>query len=106
MIEKILKDRLVSVELYEEKLKKDMKKIVKLKKSEKELVAKRAGELENSITEVLTFTDIYKKELKGFLAEGNFGMDKYQEKLSRYDDKFFDVLKFIQMKEDALKELE
>jgi hypothetical protein len=106
VIEKILKDRLTSIELYEGKLKKDSRRIARVKKSENTALAKKAVELDNSIEEVLKFTETYKEEVKLFLSEGLFTMDVYQEKLARYDVKFYEVLKFIQKKEDEFNIVE
>lgn len=106
MIEKILKDRLTSIELYQDKLKKYNKKLNRYKKADNELIAKKTLELENSIREVLAFTKNYHEELTVFLKSNQITFDLYQAKFTHYDEKFREVLESIQKKEDEFKSLE
>lgn len=106
MIEKILKERIVSLELYEGKLKRDSKKLIRFKKAEDDKKKKRAMELENTITEVLSFIKVYKSELQAFFDTEAITMEKYEEKFSQYDNKFFEVLKLIQRKEESFESVD
>jgi hypothetical protein len=77
--------------------------LIKWKKSEDELVLKRVIELDNTIKEVLSFIEIYKRELKEFLEKGDYTWSHYQEKLSSYDNKLWEILSVIQKKRRCVK---
>lgn len=106
MIETILKSRLAIIEEYEGKLKEDKEKLSYFTQSLNEQVAEQATEMDTAINEFLLFTSQYKEELGKLLEVQSLTMDKYEEKMSPYDEKLWRLLATMQEKEDAIKKEE
>lgn len=104
MLIKILKDRLLSINLYEKELEVDREKLEKHIKSKDLLVVKKAVELNLTITNTLSFIKIYKQKLTDYLEKNNeIAFEKYQEQFVNSDNKFFALITgYIESKDELI----
>jgi hypothetical protein len=101
VIEKILKDRMVSIAGYEDKLKKDLGELSGFGNVDNEEMV----EYRVSIEEVLTFIEQYKVRMDMFLTEGQLTIEEHTKHLGQYDSKFFKMIRLIQSKEEAFRSI-
>ena len=105
MIERLLKERLVSLERFNTKLDKDILKLHPLKSSTNEILIRNIYELEALMLELADFLSIYKAELANFLIREDYEYEKYRIKFDKMDAQMLEFINLLQEKEAVVNNM-
>ncbi|WCK57053.1 hypothetical protein PP175_28095 (plasmid) [Aneurinibacillus sp. Ricciae_BoGa-3] len=99
----ILKERINSIEKFQEKMKEDLKGLQPIESDVDEQFAKNTLAFKNEAEKALVFMEDYLKELVAFIQKGAFSFEVYKRELGSLDNRFYETMQSIQKIEQELQ---